>query len=199
MSAVASVSTPGVLPTQTPRSVQALTSMLLKPTAKLLTTLSRGALSRNGPSTASVSSDTRPSHSATFWRSTAAGGGNWSGQISASQTSLISFSPASGMRRVTNTLDLTDMAVVLGLLGEDCCGDQLNASKAGSASIIPAGVGAGITILKKNAAEVSTGLNLSTRENEVHFCTFAIALPVRFVLRLRPVPCWQSRPRRWNT
>ena len=33
MSAVASVSTPGVLPTATPRAVAAATSMLLKPTA----------------------------------------------------------------------------------------------------------------------------------------------------------------------
>jgi hypothetical protein len=76
MSAVASVKTPGVLPTQTPRSVQAFTSMLLKPTAKLLMTFSRGALSRKPASIMSVSSDTRPSQSATFWRSTAAGGGS---------------------------------------------------------------------------------------------------------------------------
>ena len=38
MSAVASVRTPGVLPTAMPRWVQAGTSMLLNPTAKLLTT-----------------------------------------------------------------------------------------------------------------------------------------------------------------
>ena len=68
--------TPGVLPTQMPRSVHAFTSMLLNPTAKLLTTLSRGALSRNAASMTSVSSATRPSQAATFWRKTAAGGGS---------------------------------------------------------------------------------------------------------------------------
>ena len=42
-SAVASVSAAGVFPTLMPRSVQAGTSILLNPTAKLLTTFSRGA------------------------------------------------------------------------------------------------------------------------------------------------------------
>ena len=70
--------------------------MLLKPTAKLLTTFSRGAASSRAASILSVSSDTRPSQSAIFCRSTAAGGGSGSGQTSASQASLMSFEPGVG-------------------------------------------------------------------------------------------------------
>ena len=51
-SAVVSVRTPGVLPTGMPRRVQAATSMLSKPTAKLLTTFSCG------PAASSSSSST---------------------------------------------------------------------------------------------------------------------------------------------
>ena len=76
VSAVASVSTPGVLPTQTPRAVHAGTSTLLKPTAKLLTTLSFGAASSSAPSIRSVSSETRPSQSFSRSRRTSYAGGS---------------------------------------------------------------------------------------------------------------------------
>src|SRR5258708_6438611 len=109
MSAVASVSTPGVLPTAIFRAVAAGMSMLLKPTAKLLTTLSRGAASKRAASILSVRSDTSPSQPAIFWRMTAYGGGSGSAQISASQAALMRSSPTSGMMRVTNTFGLTAM------------------------------------------------------------------------------------------
>src|SRR5262245_18855758 len=109
MSAVASVNTPGVLPTQMPRSVHAGTSMLLKPTAKLLATLRRGAWSSKLPSILSVRSDAKPSQVVTLCRNTFAGGGNCLGQTSRSHAALMSLRPASGMMRVTKTLGLEGM------------------------------------------------------------------------------------------
>ena len=85
-SAVVSVRTPGVLPTGIPRRVQAATSMLSKPTAKLLTTFSRGpAASSNSSSTRSVSRVRIPSQPATRRSSSSRGGGSSSSQTSASQ------------------------------------------------------------------------------------------------------------------
>jgi len=105
-SAVASVKAPGVLPTQIPRAVAAGTSTLLNPTAKLLTTFSRGPASSSSPSMRSVKSDTRPSQSAIFRLIRSYGGGNCSGQTSASQAARMRLSPASGMRRVTKIFGL---------------------------------------------------------------------------------------------
>ena len=59
--------------------------MLLKPTAKLLTTFSFGAASSRAASMRSVSSDTRPSQSSRARGARRNGGGSWSGQRSASQ------------------------------------------------------------------------------------------------------------------
>src|SRR5262245_37038257 len=103
MSAVASVRTPGVLPTQTPRAVAAGTSTLLNPTAKLLTTRRRGAASSSCASIRSVSNETRPSQSATLASSVSRGGGRSSGQTSASVWERIRSCPVAGRRRVTNT------------------------------------------------------------------------------------------------
>ncbi len=103
-SAVVSVSTPGVLPTAIPRCVAAGTSMLSKPTAQLLTTLSLGALSINVASILSVSKESKPSRSCTFANNTSRGGGSSSCQTSASHTGKIRSSAFCGNIRVIKTL-----------------------------------------------------------------------------------------------
>src|SRR5262245_55861084 len=62
----------------------------------------------------SVSSDTRPSQSATLLRKTTWGGGSGSCQTSASHCSLIRRRPTSGMTRVTKTFGLAGIGGLLG-------------------------------------------------------------------------------------
>ena len=118
MSAVASVSTPGVLPTQMPRSVHGGTSMLLKPTAKLLTTLSRGA----GVEQSGVDPVGQQRHQAVtvgdLLAEHVAGGGNCSDHTSASQASLMSPRPTSGRMRVTKTFGFAAIIRSHALLGQ---------------------------------------------------------------------------------
>ena len=74
MSAVASVSTPGVFVTTTPRSLQAATSTLSYPTTTSATTCRPGpAASRSSASTRSTIIATRPSTPATAWSSSSRG------------------------------------------------------------------------------------------------------------------------------
>src|SRR5574341_202989 len=103
-SAVASVSTSGVLPTGILRTVAAFTSMLSNPTAWLLITFNCGpASSMASPSTLSVKRHNKPSTPRTCCSNSARLGGNSSGQRSTSQKSWTNSRPLSGMARVTNT------------------------------------------------------------------------------------------------
>ena len=103
-SAVASVSTSGVLPTGMPRAAAASTSMLSVPTAMLAIARSRGAASSSASSTRSVISVSRPRPRARAPRSSAGGGGSSPGHSSTSCAARRRSSAGNGSPRVTNTL-----------------------------------------------------------------------------------------------
>src|SRR5689334_24776877 len=102
-SAVASVSTPGVLPTATLRSAAASRSMLSVPTARLATARTLGAASKSAASTRSVSIVRRASLPAAFSRKASGGGGDGSGQTSTSCAARRRSSAGNGSSRVTST------------------------------------------------------------------------------------------------
>ena len=103
-SAVASVTTSGVLVASTPLAVQAPRSRLSKPTAKLATTASSGpARSSSSPSTWSVSMASSPSLPATRSKSSARGMTPSPSQTSSRQPEASRARTGSGTPRVTST------------------------------------------------------------------------------------------------
>src|SRR3990172_12815565 len=109
-SATVSVSTPGVRVTRTFRWLAAATSMLSKPVAMLLTTISSGAASSSPASTRSVRRVSRPWQPGASLRSSSADGARspWRRRTSACCESSSSAPPGRG--RVTRTVGLATLS-----------------------------------------------------------------------------------------
>ena len=103
MSAVASVSTSGVLPTGMPRSLAASRSMLSVPTARLATAFTLGAASSRSPSTRSVTVVSSASACCARSSSASGGGGVRSSQTSTSCSARSRSSAGNGRSRLTKT------------------------------------------------------------------------------------------------
>ena len=103
MSAVASVSTPGVLPTAMPRLAASSRSMLSVPTARLATALTDGAASKSSASTFSVMIVSSASACAACSSRASRGGGALSSQRSTSCSACSRSSAGNGNARVMKT------------------------------------------------------------------------------------------------
>ena len=113
-SAVASVSTPGVLPTAMPRAVAASTSMFSWPTAKFAIAHRSGAAAIRSASIRSVSRASSPSACRTPVRRSSPDGGRSPGQTSTSCSAARRSSALPGSLRVTNTRAMW-AAIIAGL------------------------------------------------------------------------------------
>src|SRR3970040_2175518 len=109
-SATVSVKTPGVRVTRTFRWLAAATSMLSKPVAMLLTTISPGALSSSTGATGSGRRGRRPWQPGANWRSSAGDGGNSPCQRRTPACCERSSSAPPGRGRVTRTVGMATLS-----------------------------------------------------------------------------------------
>src|SRR4051794_16257317 len=121
-SAVASVSTSGVLPTGIPRAAAASTSMLSVPTAMFAIARRRGAASSTAASTRSVTSVRRPSTSRARATRSSWAGGMSPGHSSTSCSARRRSSASNGSARVTNTRAMAGHSPGMGEIRVGCSG-----------------------------------------------------------------------------